>query len=122
MEKTNCRSRGSLKKTGSKAVAITQVREEESSDQGGSSRSKEVGLWRFPQDRFSCLIECGEEAPLWYSGIRIWCCCSCGTGRNCEVGSIPSLGTSTRCGCDKEKKRKWKVRKGVNEDEVSTLV
>ena len=29
----------------------------------------------------------------WYSGLRIWHCCSCGLGRDCGLELILSLGT-----------------------------
>ena len=32
------------------------------------------------------------EVPLWHSRLRIQHCCSCGIGRNCNVGSIPGPG------------------------------
>ena len=43
------------------------------------------------------------DVPLWHSRLRIWRCCSCGTGGNCGEGSIPGLGTSTWLGQDKKK-------------------
>ena len=33
-----------------------------------------------------------REFPLWHSGLRTWCCCSCGIGHNCCLHLIPSLG------------------------------
>ena len=32
------------------------------------------------------------EFPLWYSGLSIWHCCSCGIGRNRSSDSIPDPG------------------------------
>ena len=33
-----------------------------------------------------------KEFLLWCSGLRIWCCCSCGTGHSCSSDLIPGLG------------------------------
>ena len=43
--------------------------------------------------------------PLaWCKGIRIWCCCSRGTGSSCGQDSILGLGTSAYHGCGQKKK------------------
>ena len=31
--------------------------------------------------------------PAWHSGLRIWCCCCWGIGRNCALDLIPGQGT-----------------------------
>ena len=48
---------------------------------------------------------------MWHSGLRIRRGCSCGTSRNCGLGSIPGLGTFTSCGCGQKKKKKKKKKK-----------
>ena len=45
---------------------------------------------------------------LWYSGLRIWCCCSCGIDCSCGSNLIPGPGTSTCHGCSRGKKKKKK--------------
>ena len=32
------------------------------------------------------------EFPLWYSGLRTWCCHRCGAGHSCGSDLIPGLG------------------------------
>ena len=41
---------------------------------------------------------------LWHSGLRIWHCHWCGSGRCWGIGLIPGLGTSTICGHGQKKK------------------
>ena len=48
-----------------------------------------------------------EEVPLWHSGLRSWCCHSCGADHNCCVGSVPGLGTSTCCGWGQHTQGSW---------------
>ena len=43
------------------------------------------------------------RSSLWLSGLRIWHCHCCGCGYSCGAGSTPGLGTSTCCGCRKDK-------------------
>ena len=33
-------------------------------------------IWLLTQKTFKMI---STEVPLWLSGLRIWCCCSCGT-------------------------------------------
>ena len=46
----------------------------------------------------------GLEVPTWCSGLRVLCCCHCGSGGNCSTSLIPGPGTSTCCGCGQKKK------------------
>ena len=41
----------------------------------------------------------------WYSGLRIWHCCSCGLGPDCGLGLIPGPGTSYAIGWPKNGKK-----------------
>ena len=43
--------------------------------------------------------------PLWYSGLRIWCCYCRGLGHCCGVGLILDPGASTCHGHGQKKKR-----------------
>ena len=45
-----------------------------------------------------------ELRSMWCSRLRIWCGCTCGTGHNCDLGSIPGLGTFIGCGRSQKKK------------------
>lgn len=47
--------------------------------------------------------------PSRHSGLRIWCCCNCGTGCSCSLDSIPSLGISMCHRCSQERKKKKTV-------------
>ena len=44
-------------------------------------------------------VQAGVQSPVRLSGLRIWCCCSCGTD------SISGLRISICCGCGKKKKK-----------------
>ena len=44
------------------------------------------------------------EIPLWHSALSIWYCCSCGSGCNCGVSSVPGLGSSSCHWCGQKKK------------------
>ena len=54
------------------------------------------------------------HVPLWCSGLRIWCGCSCGAGHNCGVGSVAGPVTSTYHGCGSKKKCKKTTHKIEN--------
>ena len=47
------------------------------------------------------------------SGLRIWCCCSCGVGCSFSLDSIPGLGTSLCHRYGRKKKRKGKKKKNI---------
>ena len=71
---------------------------------------KLFGYWRIPgksADYDELILLCYKhivEVPMWHSGLKIWHCCSCGTGCDCSTVLIPSPGTSTCCSCRKKKK------------------
>ena len=48
------------------------------------------------------------EFPLWYNGLRIRHCHSCGVGHSCRWDSVPGLGTPYAVGTTRKKK---KIRK-----------
>ena len=61
-----------------------------------------------------------EEVPLWHSGLRIRCCCSCGRGRNCGVGFDPWPGDFHMPRVQPEKQNKSSVlQNGVYNAAVS---
>ena len=43
--------------------------------------------------------------PFWHTSLRIWLCCSCGTGHNSSVDLVPGLGTSACCGYSQKRKK-----------------
>ena len=47
-------------------------------------------------------------SPAWSSGLKIHCCCSCGTGHSSSSDWIPGPRTSICHGCD----QKWR-KKGI---------
>ena len=57
----------------------------------GSKRAWSILLSTVPGHRRHSAKLLYWEVPLWLSGLRIWCCCSCGIVRKCTVVSIPSL-------------------------------
>ena len=57
VQRIDCRSRGRLRKISQEAVTVTQVTDEDGSDQSGS---EEVGFCIISQYMISCLIESGE--------------------------------------------------------------
>ena len=44
-----------------------------------------------------------------HSGLRMWCCCSCGIGHNCSLDSTPGPGTSMCHECGKTDKHINKI-------------
>ena len=81
--------------------------------QNKTKKKKKVNLglilmeWEIIPGRKNNIRKYTEEAPLWHR-IRIWYCCSCGTGHNCGMGLIPGPGTSTYCRCSQKRKKKRK--------------
>ena len=57
-----------------------------------------------------------DSVSLWYSRRRIQHCHCSGSGRSCGTGSIPSQGTSVRCGCSQKKKKREREEKKTSYD------
>ena len=53
-----------------------------------------------------------EEFLLWRSGLRIWCCCSCGIG--CSSAPVQSLAGELPYASGVAKKKKEKKKKKAN--------
>ena len=58
----------------------------------------------------------GSQA--WHSGLRIWCCNSCGMGLSCGWDLIPGPGTPYAAGQAKKKKRKEKKKKANDKERI----
>ena len=50
-----------------------------------------IAAWVTAEVQVCALAQC--------SGLRDWCCHSCGTGHSCSSDSVPGLATSVCCGC-----------------------
>ena len=54
---------------------------------------------------------------MWCSGLKIWSCCSCCTGCNCSVSSVP-LGTSICYRCGPKKKSGGDLNRYFTKEEI----
>ena len=58
--------------------------------------------WSFYRKSFIFILHMG--VLLWYSRLKIQCCCFSGLGHSCGVSSIPVPGNSTYHRCGQKKK------------------
>ena len=71
----------------------------------GNHKNEKTGISTVAQQDPQCLCSTGMQVPFlaWHSGLRIWCCHSCGISHNCSSDLIPGPGTSYAAGWPKKK-------------------
>ena len=64
--------------------------------------------------------EAQVQSLVWTTGLRIWRCYSCGLGRSCGAGSVPSLGISVCHGCSQKQTNKKTKKASCSVAKAST--